>query len=257
MGILERMSLKGKTAVVTGGGRGLGRMYCHALAEAGADVCVADLILENAEKTAAEVARACGVKTLAAEVDVSSEESVTAMYQAIQHTFGKLDICVANAGVFIPCKAEEMSYEAWNKTMAVDISGVFLTCKGAAKMMIPRRRGAIVTISSINGHVGATSFSCSYCAAKGAVLNFTRAVAREWGPYNIRVNSISPGSFHTEMLDKDAQGDHFFDQWTQRTALGRLGQPEELQSALIYLVSDASSFTTGTDILVDGGHTSI
>ncbi|MDO5115177.1 MAG: SDR family oxidoreductase [Synergistaceae bacterium] len=257
MGIIERLNLQGKTALVTGGGQGLGRIFCHALAEAGANVCVADIRLKNAKIVAEEISANCKVETLPMYVDVTNEASVDTMFKEVENAFRFLDICVANAGVFIPGIAHEMPLADWKKTFAVDVEGVFLTARGAARLMIPRKKGSIITISSMNGHVAAYSPSCSYCAAKSAVLNFTRAVAREWGPYNIRVNSISPGSMHTEMLDHDCKGNEFFEIWTQRTALGRLGNPEELQSALIYLASDASSFTTGSDVIVDGGHTCI
>ncbi len=267
MGILESFSLQGRKAVVTGSGQGLGRTYGFALAEAGADVCIADINEESAVKTAAEIAETCGVKTFAVRVDVADEASVDAMYARIMEEFGGLDVAVANAGVFMPGNAEDMSYKDWRRAISIDLDGVFLTARGAARIMIPQKRGSIINISSINGHRAGTSFSCSYYAAKGAVLNLTRALAREWGPHNIRVNTLCPGSMMTEMLDTCMNnagaegGDEVFQKhlalWKWRSAFNRLGLPEELNGALIYLASDASCFTTGADIVVDGGYINI
>lgn len=256
MKILEQLSMKGKKALITGGAQGLGEIFSYALAEAGADIYIADINEDLAKKTAQEIADSCKVKTMAVKVNVADELSVDNMYDQIISTFGDLDVCVANAGINIPGGVFDISFADWKKVFDVNIHGVFLTCRGAGRIMIKNNKGSIINIASINARTASYATSAAYCSAKGAVLNFTRELAREWGKYGIRVNSISPGNMVTELINEWSVSE-YMDMWKNRTAFNRIGRPDELKSTVLYLASDASSYTTGSDVTVDGGHTCI
>lgn len=250
--ILSRFSLRGKAALVTGAARGLGRAFAEALAQAGADVCIGDLDLEAAVDTARAIAEAWGVRAVAAGGDVSDPQQVQAMADLAVSELGGLDICVANAGLYIGQPAEEMSAQVWNKTIAVNLSGAFFTAQAAARHMAARDGGSIIFTTSINAHTASASPGCAYCASKGGLLALARDLANEWGKYDIRVNCISPGNMDTEILTREWRDSHQ-KKYEEGTVMGRLGKPRELQGALVYLASGASSYTTGAEIVIDGG----
>ena len=252
MDIKQKFMLTGKKAFVTGGARGIGKSASIAMAQAGADIAIVDKDIEEAEKTAKEIA-AYGVKAIAVKADVTNPDDVNKMIETILSAFGTIDIAFNNAGICINEKAEEMSYESWRKVIDINLTGVFLTAQAAGRVMIKNRKGSIINTASMSAHiVNYPQPQCAYNASKAGVIMLTKSLALEWAPYNVRVNSISPGYIATEMTKKST---HWIPTWLDLSPLKRMGEPEELQGAIVYLASDASTFTTGTDIVIDGAFT--
>jgi len=253
MGILERMRLDNKKAIVTGGSRGLGKYFAVALAEAGADVCIVNTKKESGLKAAEEIAQ-LGVKAMAVQADISKLDDVNRMVEEVMATFGDIDICVANAGITAHIPALELTLEDWQRVIDVNLTGLFLTCQAVGKVMAKNKKGSIINISSIRSHTAShPQPGCVYPAAKAGVTMLTKSLAKELGPYNVRVNAICPGYFRSDMTAAPHLANNVRI-WSEMTALNRMGNPEELQSALIYLASDASGYTTGSEVLVDGGY---
>jgi NAD(P)-dependent dehydrogenase (short-subunit alcohol dehydrogenase family) len=256
MGIIEKMRLDGKAAYVTGGARGIGKSVATAFAEAGADVAIVDIDIEEAKKTAAQLAADTGVKTIAIKTDVTDEAQVNAMVKEVVDTFGKLDIAFNNAGICINVPAEEMTFAQWSKVININLNGVFLTAQAAGKVMLEQGYGSIINTASMSGHiVNVPQPQCAYNASKAAVILLTKSMAVEWAKKNVRVNSISPGYIGTELITNDKSLTGLIGEWNAIAPLGRLGKPEELQSVCVYLAGDTSTFTTGSDIIVDGAFT--
>lgn len=252
MSVLDLFKLEGDVAIVTGAGRGIGKVLAAALAEAGASLVSADLDADTAEATAEELRKAGG-KALAVQVDVVNAQQVEAMVKAAVDGFGKLDICVNNAGICRNAPAEEMTEEDWDAVVDIDLKGVFLCSQAAAKVMIPRKYGRIVNIASMSGLVSnRPQPQCAYNAAKAGVIHLTRSMAAEWAPHGVTVNTISPGYIATEMTKRVS---HMHPDWLPHIPMGRIGDPEELRGAALYLASRASSYTTGHSLVVDGGYT--
>ncbi len=253
MHVMELFSLKGKTAIVTGGGRGLGAQIAEGFAEAGADVVLCSRKRESCEETA-ERLKEKGVKTLALKCDVTNPEDVQNVVDETLSAFGKIDILVNNSGASWGAPVEEMPLEAWNKVMNVNATGTFLMSQAAGKVMIEQKSGKIINIASVAGLGGADSRflnAIGYNASKGAVVTFTKDLAVKWGPHGINVNAIAPGFFPTKM-SKDVLkfgGDRIL----EATPLGRFGSDAELKGAAVFLASAASSYVQGDILTVDGG----
>ncbi|MGO5051694.1 SDR family oxidoreductase [Lachnospiraceae bacterium LCP25S3_G4] len=256
MGIIEKMRLDGKAIFVTGGARGIGKSVATAFAEAGANLAIVDLDIEEAKKTAKELEEANGVKVIAIQTDVTVPEQVDAMVKEVVDTFGKLDSAFCNAGICINVPAEEMTYEQWKKVIDINLSGVFLTAQAAGKVMLEQGYGSIINTASMSGHiVNVPQPQCAYNASKAGVIMLTKSFAVEWAKRNVRVNCISPGYIGTELINNAPHLVPLIKEWNEMAPLGRLGKPEELQSICVYLAGDTSSFTTGSDIVVDGAFT--
>ncbi len=258
MGILEKMSLKGKIAFVTGGARGIGKNIAIALSEAGAKVAVVDVDIAEAEKTAAAI-RDTGAECIAVQADVTDQAQVNFMVAKVVETFGKLDIAFCNAGICMNIPASEMTPEQWNRVISINLTGVFLTAQAAGKQMILQGGGgSIVNTASMSGHiVNVPQPQCSYNASKAGVIQLTKSLAVEWAEHGVRVNCISPGYIGTELTLASPTLKPLIEKWNQVAPLHRLGRPEELQAVAVYLAGDASSFTTGSDFVVDGAFTCI
>lgn len=245
---LPLFDLTGRTAIVTGGGRGIGKGICLALAQAGANVVVANRDKNTGEETVREV-EALGRKSLAVQTDVCQRVQVEQMIQKTVESFGTLDILVNNAGGTTPATrvpAMEMSEEIWDAMIDLNLKSTFLCSQAAAKVMIPQKRGNIVNISSWYAYM--PSLVClPYGAAKAGVNNLTQSMAHILAPYNIRVNAISPGVVPTGPGDLELR-----ERRRKAAPLGRLGTPEDIAWAVVYLVSDASSYVTGQVLSVDG-----
>lgn len=248
MNIIDRFRLNGKKAYVTGSARGIGKSMAIGLMEAGADVAVIDVDLEAAKKTAEEIAMP-GRDVFAIGADVSKESDVDEMMNKIIARFGTIDIAVNNAGICINKNTDVMTLAEWQKVIDINLTGLYLTAKAAGMIMIQKQSGSIINTGSMAGQIiPEPQYHCAYSASKAGVLHLTRSLAAEWAKYNVRVNSVSPGYTETELVKQVKQ-----QSWLDRTPMHKLGRPEDLQGAVIYLASEASGYTTGIDILVDGG----
>jgi NAD(P)-dependent dehydrogenase (short-subunit alcohol dehydrogenase family) len=252
MSILDRFSLKGRSALVTGAGRGIGNALAQALAEAGADVACADIDGDSAQKAAGQLA-ALGVRTLALETDVTNRSQVDDMVQAVVAAWDKLDIGVNCAGIVRSGKAEEMTEDDWDAVLDVNLKGVFLCCQAEAGVMLPRSYGKIINIGSMSASiVNRPQNQVGYNASKAGVVHLTRTCAAEWAPRGVRVNCISPGYTVTPLLQ--ALPEELVEVWKSYTPTNRIGTPQDLQGATVYLASEASDCVTGHDLIVDGGY---
>jgi len=248
--------LKGKAAAVTGGAQGLGLAMAEALAKAGASVALLDINVEKCQTEAERIRSECGVETLALRADVRKLDEMEAAVAQIVERFGKVDIFVNNAGICKNIKAEEMTLEEWQEVIDINLTGVFIGSQVAGKQMIKQGGGSIINIASMSGSiVNVPQPQCSYNASKAGVIHLTKSLASEWAQYSIRVNSISPGYMKTAMTEKTLQTDMAKDWWLRLTPMGRPGLPHELGGAVVFLASDASSFMTGADLIIDGGYT--
>ena len=253
MSIYSIYDIKGRKALVTGAGRGIGKVLAITLAEAGCDVALLGLHRENLEEVAAAIKK-LGRKSIAIQGDVSKKDDVNKAFTKVSEEFHRLDICVNNAGISMQKPIEEMSEAEWSKIIDINMKGVFLCSQEAAHLMIPQKSGSIINIGSISARtVNVPQPQAVYNTSKAGVIMLTRTMAVEWAPYGIRVNAISPGYMKTEMTLSTMS--HLFPTWEGLTPMNRLGSPEELRGALIFLASDASSYMTGHDLVIDGGYT--
>ena len=257
MGIIEKMRLDGKHIFVTGGARGIGKSVATAFAEAGADLAIVDVDIDEAEKTAKELSDKTGRKVIAVKTDVTEPEQVDAMVEKVVSELGGLEAAFCNAGICINEPADEMTFEHWKKVIDINLTGVFLTATAAGKYMLNHGGGSIINTASMSGHiVNVPQPQCAYNASKAGVIMLTKSLAVEWAKKGVRVNCISPGYIGTELINNAPHLVPLIEQWNAMAPMGRLGKPEELQSVCVYLAGDTSSFTTGSDIVVDGAFTS-
>lgn len=253
MNYMELFSLKGKTALVTGGTHGLGMAIGKALAGAGARLVINDLSREKLDHAVKQYA-AEGVDVLSYVADVTREQSVMDMLDSIERDHGPVDILVNNAGIIKRIPALEMSVEDYEQVLKVDLTGPFIVSKQVAKRMVARNSGGkIINMCSMMSEMGRSSVS-AYAAAKGGLKMLTKNLATEWAKYNIQVNGIGPGYFATEQTAPIRVNGHPFNEFIiHRTPAGRWGVPDDLAGAAIFLASPASDFITGQVIYVDGG----
>jgi NAD(P)-dependent dehydrogenase (short-subunit alcohol dehydrogenase family) len=251
--VLDKFRLDGKVAIVTGASRGLGRAIAAALAEAGADVVVTARSEGALEETAGAI-RKHGRRALAVVCDVHNSQSIAAMVERAMAEFGRIDVLINNAGGGEMKPLLEMSEEEWLRIIDLNVNSTFRLCKAVGPHMIARRRGRIINMSSMYGLIGEKKVA-AYCAAKGALIQLTRALALEWAEYNITVNGLAPGYIYTERTSRVFDNPDLAPLFTSRIPLGRVGQPGELGPLVVYLASDASDFMTGSVIVIDGGQT--
>lgn len=247
------LDFHGRVALVTGASSGLGVAFARALAEQGADVAILARRADRLEKVAEEC-RAFGVHCLPVSCDVSSEDSIKAAVARVREEFGRVDILVNNAGVCEYAPLEEHTTEQWNKVIATDLSSVFLMTREVAPLFREQGYGRVVNIASV-GAIQAGALQIGYFAAKGAVLQVTRALAAELAPYGVLVNAIAPGVFDTEMTHDalEAEGSLVL---KNRTVLKRFADPVELVPQMLVFASEENTYCTGQTIYVDGGLTS-
>lgn len=256
MGILEKMRLDGKKGFVTGGARGIGKCTATAFAEAGADIAIVDLDYEEAKKTAEALAEQTGRKVIAIRTDCTKKDQVAAMVDQVAAELGGLHFCHNNAGICINAPAEEMTYEQWSRVIDVNLTGIFLTDIAAGKYMLKHGGGSIINTASMSAHiVNVPQPQCAYNASKAGVIQLTKSLAIEWAQRGVRVNSISPGYIGTELTLNSPTLIPLIEKWNEMAPLGRMGKPEELESICVYLAGDTSSFTTGSDFVIDGAFT--
>ncbi len=250
-------AIKGQTAIVTGASSGLGVTFAKTLAERGVNLVIAARRYEKLVKVAENLSSKYGIKVIPVKTDVTQEKQVIKTVKTAIEKLGSLEILVNNAGVASLSPSVDMSLEEWKKVIDVNLTGVFLCARTAAREMIKKKYGKIVNIASIYGAVGDIFPAAPYYASKGAVINLTRAFAIEWAPYKINVNAIAPGFFPSEMTASIFQDEKAMKHILSRTPLGRTGEPLDLKAALIYLTSPASDYVTGQTIFADGGWTAL
>jgi NAD(P)-dependent dehydrogenase (short-subunit alcohol dehydrogenase family) len=256
MSVLDAFRLDSKVAFVTGGARGIGKCSAQALCDAGATVILVDRDSAAAQETAKELSETG--KAIALSCDVTQPTQVDDMVQTILRQYGRLDIAFCNAGICISEPAKDMSFENWKAVIDVNLTGVFLTAQAAGRVMIRQGGGCIITTASMSGHiVNIPQPQCAYNASKAGVIQLSKSLAVEWAEYHVRVNSISPGYIGTDLVLTNPSLKPLIAKWEELSPMKRIGTPEELQTLILYLASDASSFTTGSDFVVDGAFTAI
>jgi sorbose reductase len=250
---MNLFELHGKNALVTGASSGIGKQVALAYAQAGAAVAIAARHQEPLQELAAEIV-AGGGKAVPITCDVTQPGPVATMLDRVNDELGGIDIAVCNAGIITLASLLDMPMEEFQSIQNTNVNGVFLTAQAAAKaMVVQQRAGTIITTASMSGHIVNTPQQVGhYCASKAAVIHLTKAMAMEFAPHNIRVNSVSPGYILTELVEPLSE---YHALWEPKIPLGRLGRPEELVGLYLYLASDASSYMTGSDIVIDGGYT--
>lgn len=253
MALLDSFRLDGKVAVVTGGNQGLGEAFVHALAEVGAEIAIAARSLERSEQVATSI-RDKGGRAIAVELDVTDPAQSERMLETVTRELGPVDVLVNNAGTCYHRPAAEVPLEEWHDVFNVNVHGLWYCAQTVGRQMIGRQRGVIVNIGSMSGYiVNRPQMQPAYNASKAAVHHLTKSLAAEWAAYNVRVNALAPGYMRTDMAPVDRP--EFRRNWIEDAPMQRAGLPEELGPSLVYLASDASSFMTGTILVVDGGYT--
>jgi NAD(P)-dependent dehydrogenase (short-subunit alcohol dehydrogenase family) len=250
----ELFDLSGRVAIVTGGGSGIGRQMAEGLAEMGADLVLCARHVDRCEQAATEL-RDLGVRTLALHCDVRDPAQVESVVERTHADFGRIDVLVNNAGTSWGAPVADYPLEAWQKVLDVNLTGTFLFCQAAGRVMIRQGGGTIVNIASIaalGGWPPELMNAVAYSSAKGGVVSFTRDLATKWARHGVRVNVIAPGWFPTDMnrVLLEAQPADYL----ARIPLGRFGGPDDLKGPVVFLASRASDYVTGQTLVVDGGH---
>ena len=252
MSVLDLFDLHGKRALVTGASSGIGKRVATAYAEAGAEVALAARHAEALAVVADEIA-AAGGRAVPIRCDVTQPEQVSGMLDQVTGELGGIDIAVCNAGIITVTPMLEMPPEEFQSIQDTNVTGVFLTAQAAARAMVRQGQGGvIINTASMSGHIiNIPQQVGHYCASKAAVIHLTKAMAVELAPHKIRVNSVSPGYILTELVEPYSE---YHALWEPKIPLGRMGQPEELTGLYLYLASEAASYMTGSDIVIDGGY---
>jgi sorbose reductase len=254
MSVLDLFDLHGKRALLTGGSSGIGKRVALAYLQAGADVAIAARNSDALRKVADEIAAEGPGKVVPIACDVTAPDQVTAMVEQMTGELGGIDIAVCNAGIVSVQGMLDMTLDEFQRIQNTNVTGVFLTAQAAARAMVEQGRGGvIINTASMSGRIiNIPQEVGHYCTSKAAVVHLTKAMAVEFAPHQIRVNSVSPGYILTELVEPMADLHRL---WEPKIPLGRLGRPEELTGLYVYLASEASSYMTGSDIVIDGGYT--
>ena len=254
MTVLDRFRLDGRVALVTGGNRGLGYAIAQALAEAGAAVAIVSRTAADAQKAAAALAQLTGRVCRGFACNVTKPEEVQALVDLVITDFGHVDILVNNAGLNIRGPIEDLTLEQFRSVQETNVTGPWLMCRALATHFKQRQQGRVINLGSALSIISMQDRS-PYSTSKGAVLQLTRTLALEWAPFNVTVNCILPGPFHTEMNRTLSENPEVYKLFLAKIPLGRWGYPEELGGLVVFLASDAASFITGAGIAIDGGWT--
>ena len=255
------MRLEGKTAIITGAGSGQGRASALLFAEQGANVVIAEWNEEAGKKVEKEINDA-GNKAMFFKTDISNEENVQQLVSAVQDKYGSIDILFNNAGIGFSSRSKytmssilETLLDDWNSILGINLNGTFLMSKYAIPVMIEQGKGSVINNSSLNGIIGVTGAD-AYTASKGGVVALTRVMAADYGKHNIRVNCICPGAINTPMISEVLDVPEIAKNY-ETGPLGRVGEPEEIAGAALFLASDDASYVTGVILPVDGGWSTV
>lgn len=255
--ILERFSLKGRTALVTGAGQGIGRAFAHALGEAGASVAVVDIDGNLAQIVANELVQK-GIDAIGLAIDVTKVDQVQKMVDAVIEKWGRLTIAVNNAGMGNWMAAEDVDENNWDTISNLNLRAVFFCAQAEGRVMLKAGYGKIINTASISGTIVNTpQKQCVYNSTKAGVIHLTKSLAAEWASRGIRVNSISPGYTRTKLVDDllaTPAGTEMLPHWMARTPQGKMAEVTDLQGAVVYLAAEVSDYMTGHDMIIDGGY---
>jgi NAD(P)-dependent dehydrogenase (short-subunit alcohol dehydrogenase family) len=254
------MEFKGKTAIVTGGAKGIGKAVVLELAHQGANIVIADLDIDNARQLETQI-RGRGCSVLIAKTNIAHKNEVNEMIRHTVDSFGRIDILVNSAGIISVAMLADMTEEEWDTVIEVNLKGTFLCCQAAAKQMMKQKSGKIISIASMAGKTGPLG-EAAYAASKAGIIEFTKVLAKELGPYGINVNAVCPGFTETEMAAKtfgelgflqgsDAEG--FKKHCISLVPLGRLGQPKDVADLILFLASEKAQYISGESVNIAGG----
>lgn len=250
--VLDQFRLDGRVCLLTGGSKGLGQAIAHGFAEAGANIVIASRDAAQCQAVADEIARATGCTALGLGVDVTAETSVRTLFETVMERCGRLDVLLNSAGINIRHPIEDYPLDEFQRVVGVNLTGTWLCCREAARIMKPAGQGSVINIASVLGAIGLAERT-AYCSSKSAVIGLTRTLGLEWAASNVRCNALCPGPFLTEMnrvlLSEPAKVAALVGQ----TALNRWGELKEIQGAALFLASDASTYMTGASLFIDGG----
>ncbi len=249
---MNTFQLTGKTAIVTGASRGIGKAISKGLAQAGANLVLVSRNIIALEEVATEI-RTFGKEVVPIAADIGASEEIEKAVDTALKVFPKIDILVNDAGISpILKKAEEVTLREWEEIVRVNLTGTFLFCQAVGRVMIQQGAGKIINIVSVGAVVGFPR-QIAYCASKGGILQLTKVLAIEWARYNIQVNAIGPAYLETDLTKGMRESQVISENLLRRTPMGRFGKPEEVVGAALYLASDTSSYVTGQTLFVDGG----
>jgi NAD(P)-dependent dehydrogenase (short-subunit alcohol dehydrogenase family) len=254
MGVLDRLQLNGRVALITGGTKGLGKSMAEGLAEAGAGVAIISRHGNEASEVAQNIAAATGQKCQGYQCDVTVPEQVEALVAKVLADFGQVDILVNNAGINTRGAIDELTLEQFLEVQAINVTGPWLLCRALAGHFKERRYGRVINMGSTLSII-AIANRTPYATSKGAILQMTRALALEWAPYGITVNCVMPGPFATEMNLPIKNNPAAYQDFIAKLPVGRWGELDEIQGLAVFLASEASSFMTGAALAIDGGWT--
>jgi NAD(P)-dependent dehydrogenase (short-subunit alcohol dehydrogenase family) len=252
--VMDLFRLEGRSALVTGGTRGLGRVMAEALAEAGASVCITSRSIDAARTAANEIAAASGARVEGIEAEVATADGVNRLADVAHRDFGRVDILVNNAGVNIRGTVGELSESDWDTVLDTNLKGVFLLSRAFGPAMCERRWGRVINLSSMLASIGLPG-RAPYAASKAGVVALTRVLALEWAASGVTVNAICPGPFATDMNRQLLNDPEKYAAFVQKLPVGRWGELHEIKGIVVFLASEASSFVTGAALAIDGGWT--
>ena len=256
MSVLDRYGLNGRTAIVAGGARGMGRAIAELAAQTGADIAILDILEAETKETAAHIASAYGRKTKGIVADLSDAKAAQAAVDQAVGEFGRVDVLFNCTGIAPNTDVLDIPAEEWAQVMNVNVNAQFFVAQAAAKHMAETGGGSIVCIGSNSGFiVDRPQPQAHYNASKAAVHQMVKSLACELGPKNVRVNAVAPGFIVTEMTKRGMSNPEWLSIWTGNTPMGRLGKPEEIANIMLFLASEASAFMTGSVVIADGGYT--
>jgi len=251
---MSAFPLEGKTAVITGSTKGLGRGIAEAFAKSGASIAIVSRSQADCDSVAAEISEKYGAEAYGIAADLTKGADIARLTGQATEALGRVDILVNNAGSAVAKNAEDLNEEDWDSVLDLDLKAVFFTSQAFGKLMIERRSGRIINVASMLGLV-ADKRLVPYCVAKGGVIQLTKALALEWAQYNIRVNAICPGYVVTDMNRKSMESEHFRNYLLGKTPMNRFGEVDEVAGTAVFLASETADYMTGQYIVLDGGWT--